>query len=358
MSTIQQSVKTGSVAALAALLLSACTTTPITGLPPVPVLASGETMPVGTANQDAADDPAIWRNAQNPAASLIIGTDKKAGLYSYNLKGEVLNFIAAGELNNVSVHDGDHGLIALASDRTDPLNSKIAIFTVDKQNGALAKIGSVPSGPGEAYGLCLTPAPRIAMVGAPDALSVYAATKEGTVQQVMLTHKNGNIESRMGASWKIATQPEGCVIDPATGLLYVGEEVRGIWRIDPAQPDKAPEMFAEIDNQQMVADVEGLAIAPEGPHGGYLIASSQGDNAFAVYNLNDGTYRGRFRIVDGAIDGAVETDGIEVALGNFGPDYPQGLFVAQDGENDRVNGQATQNFKLVSWAAIKAALGL
>jgi len=358
MKTVDNSMRIGSAAALAALLISACAMIPVTGLPPAPVMASGETVPVGTTNWDAADDPAIWRNVADPAASIIIGTDKKAGLYSYNLNGEMLDFIAAGALNNVSVHDGDHGLIALASDRGDSLNSHIAIFSVDKQSGALAKIASVPSGPGEAYGLCVTPAPRIAMVGAPDALSVYAAIEDGTVQQIMLTHKDGKVESHIGGSWKIASQIEGCVIDPATGLLYVGEEKRGIWRIDPAQPDKAPEMFAEIDNQQMVADVEGLAIAPEGPDGGYLIASSQGDNAFAVYNLNDGAYRGRFRIVDGAIDGAVETDGIEIVLGNFGPDYPQGLFIAQDGQNGVVNGRATQNFKLVSWAAIKAALGL
>jgi 3-phytase len=41
-------------------------------------------------------------------------------------------------------------------------------------------------------------------------------------------------------------------------------------------------------------------------------------------------------------------------LGDFGPDYPQGLFVAQDGDN----APATQNFKYVSWAKVKTALGL
>ena len=45
------------------------------------VQATAETEPVGTTHQDAADDPAIWRNAANPAASLIVATDKKAGLH-------------------------------------------------------------------------------------------------------------------------------------------------------------------------------------------------------------------------------------------------------------------------------------
>src|SRR3546814_4406374 len=38
----------------------------ISGLPPVPVSASGETQPVGTNRADAADDPAIWVDPANP----------------------------------------------------------------------------------------------------------------------------------------------------------------------------------------------------------------------------------------------------------------------------------------------------
>ena len=62
----------------------------------------------------------------------------------------------------------------------------------------------------------------------------------------------------------------------------------------------------------------------------------------------------RFRIGGGAIDGTSDTDGIELALGDFGPDYPKGLLVAQDGDN----APDTQNFKYVSWAKALAALDL
>ena len=41
------------------------------------VAATAETEPVGTVNRDAADDPAIWRNPADPAASLIVATDKR-----------------------------------------------------------------------------------------------------------------------------------------------------------------------------------------------------------------------------------------------------------------------------------------
>jgi 3-phytase len=55
-----------SVAAVA-FLLGACATTPTQSpLPTAQVTASGETVAVGTVNDDAADDPAIWRNAANP----------------------------------------------------------------------------------------------------------------------------------------------------------------------------------------------------------------------------------------------------------------------------------------------------
>ena len=115
-----------------------------------------------------------------------------------------------------------------------------------------------------------------------------------------------------------------------------------------------PVRMAAADGRHLVADAEGLALAPAGAAGGYLLVSSQGDNAYSLYRLEDGRFVGRFRIAAGSLGSVEETDGIELALGDFGPSYPGGLFVAQDGENL----PAAQNFKLVPWAAIAAALGL
>ena len=55
-----------------------------------------------------------------------------------------------------------------------------------------------------------------------------------------------------------------------------------------------------------------------------------------------------------AVGSTEETDGIDVVTGDFGSDFPGGLFVAQDGQN----APSAQNFKLAAWADIKAALGL
>ena len=154
---------------------------------------------------------------------------------------------------------------------------------------------------------------------------------------------------------KLGTQSEGCVVDDRTGILYVAEEDVGLWKFDAA-PDGpvTATALAKADGKEIVIDAEGLALAPSGADGGYLVVSSQGDNAYAVYKLPEASYVGRFRIGDGAVDSVQETDGVELMLGDFGPQFPAGLFVTQDGDNL----PATQNFKLTSWADIVAALGL
>ena len=339
------------------LAISACAATPrpaiVQPLPATNVPATAETDPVGTALADAADDPAIWRNPANPSASLIVGTDKKAGLYSYGLDGNTRSFIAAGALNNVDLRGGVRWggrdvILVAASDRTDPMKPKVALFTLDGATGALAQIGSFDSGAaGEAYGFCL----GRHRGGMPLA---YIVTKAGTVLELALSDDPSKPLTLL-RTFGVATQTEGCVVDDRTGQFYLGEEDVGVWRFDlnAARPTAIP--FAKVgEGQGLVADVEGLALAPMGEKGGYLVASSQGDNAYVLLDLSDGSLKGRFRIQGGAVDGTVETDGIELALGDFGPDYPAGLFVAQDGDNL----PEAQNFKLVSWASVKAALGL
>ncbi|MHA6718444.1 phytase [Sphingomonas sp. RS6] len=322
-------------------------------LPAVDVYATGETAPVGTGNADAADDPAIWRNPADPAASLILGTDKKAGLYVYGLDGVVRDFAPAGALNNVDLRDvtrADGGSMILvgASDRTDRAKPRIALFVLDGRMGKLTPLGSdlfLPAShaPAEAYGFCMGAA------RSPGELArAFVIMKDGEVAEARLVEQGGAIRPVYLRSMKLGTQSEGCVVDDATGMLYVAEEDVAIWRfaLDDAQP--AAERFASVGAKDgLVDDIEGLAVA-----GDMLVASSQGDNAYAVFDKASGALRGRFRIADGAIGGTSDTDGIELMLGDFGPRFPRGLFVAQDGNN----APRAQNFKLVGWDAIESAL--
>ncbi|WP_086607220.1 phytase [Erythrobacter donghaensis] len=328
-------------------IAAACATVPpaITGDPTVSVTARAETPPVGTANADAADDPAIWRNAADPAASLIVGTDKKGGLYVYNLKGEQVSFLAAPGLNNVDLIQTGASIWIVASDRSDLATAHLSITLFHPWKLEFDATQRVPVGPGEGYGLCL------GMLASDGSFTAFSAPKNGVIYQTRISeghHGDAIAESSVLAS--VPSQPEGCVVDDRTGTLYVGEEAAGIWAIDIATGSK--EIVAPVGTGMLVADVEGLAIAPEGKDGGYLVASSQGDNAYAVYRLPGMEPLGRFRIAAGAFGATEETDGIALDPRDFGPDFPGGLFIAQDG----INPPRAQNFKYVRWDDVLAAL--
>ena len=336
-------------AALTALLLAGCASVPAaTPIAAPTVAASAETDPVDSTS-DAADDPAIWRNAANPAASLVIGTDKQAGIHVYDLAGRRLSFTPAARLNNVDLRETGGRVIVAASDRADKAQAHVALFTLDTVARRLVPMGRYPVGAGEAYGMCLwTRASDKALFG-------FVVLKDGRIDQVRIDLSGATPRVETVRSMKLGSQAEGCVVDDRTGLLYVAEEDVGLWRFaaDPAAPGTATPI-ARVDGRTLVADAEGLALAPRGAKGGYLVVSSQGDNAYTLYRLPGVTYAGRFRIGGGAIDGTSDTDGIELALGDFGPAYPRGLFVAQDGDN----APDTQNFKYVGWDKVVKALGL
>ncbi len=313
------------------------------------VQATAETEPVGTAREDAADDPAIWRNPANPAASLVVATDKKAGLHVYGLGGKSLAFDPAGKLNNVDLIDlGERGILVAASDRNDEANAKLQLYRLDPAGPRLIKLGSVAAGKGEAYGICLSPA-------ADGTVHAYSVLKEGLIEQLALSFDGKSVSGKTVRSLRVPSQPEGCVVDTRTNSLFVGEEKAGIWRFDSRAEGAADgKLVAKVDRKNLVADVEGLALSPEGADAGWLIASSQGDNSFAIYRLPDMGLAGRFRIAKGQYGSVEETDGIALALGDFGPAFPGGLFVAQDGENQ----PHAQNFKLLPWATITGAVKL
>lgn len=317
------------------------------------VRATAETAAVASA-QDAADDPAVWRNAADPAASLIVATDKQAGLYVYGLDGKTRSMLNAGRVNNVDLRDGvtiagQRGVLAGASDRTDLAQGKIALFRLDTATAALEPLAALPIAAGEAYGFCFW------RRAADQALFAFLIMKDGAVVQAQLDLTGAAPTAKVVRTVKLGTQSEGCVADDRTGMVYVAEEDVGVWSL-PADPasQAAPRAFAKVDNVRLFADAEGLALAPAGTAGGHLIVSSQGDSAYTAYRLEDGAYAGRFRIVAGAFGATSDTDGIEVALGDFGPAFPHGLMIAQDGDN----APAAQNFKLVPWDRIRDALGL
>lgn len=321
-------------------ILSACATE---DLPTV--YATAQTEPVATFD-DAADDPAIWLHPQDPSQSLVIGTDKRAGLYVYDLGGSVKQFLPSGQPNNVDLRqgvvlpDGWAGDLAAATDRAD---NTIALFAVSE--AGVAKAGSFASSVVEPYGLCM---------GMVDGAAVaFGAYKTGELIHYEISGASAGAEV---ARINFDTQLEGCVFDDEMQALYVGEEARGVWRVDYASGGPGePVLVDEVAGVSGVkADVEGLALYKTGDGTGYLIASSQGNNSYAVYDRAEGNrFIGRFAVGEGMdIDGAQETDGIEATSASLGDAYPKGVLVVQDGQN-RLRG-TPQNFKIVDWRDIEA----
>jgi 3-phytase len=91
---------------------------------------------------------------------------------------------------------------------------------------------------------------------------------------------------------------------------------------------------------------------------GYLIASNQGEDNYALYRREgNNEFLGKVHIVANealGIDGASETDGLDVVSAPLGAQFPAGLLVVQDGRN--VMPAARQNFKFVSWQAVLDSL--
>jgi len=302
------------------------------------VAAAVETEPVNTGG-DSADDATLWVNPSDPAQSLVIGTNKKRGLAVYDLTGKEIQFLADGQMNNVDHRD----TLVTASNRS---NNSIAIYRINVETRRLENVAAEEIKTIEAYGSCMYKSSKTGKV-------YYIVTsKLGVFEQYELFDTGKGVSAKRVRQIKVGSQLEGCVADDELGYLYVGEEDVGIWKYS-AEPDADPAR-KEVDRARpggsLVADVEGLTIAYGSNGKGYLIASSQGNSTYAIYRREgDNTYVKSFRIVAGSIDQVTETDGIDVTTANLGPRFPHGVFIAQDGADDK----GKQNFKLVPWQLIE-----
>lgn len=332
-------------------------------VPPPPartVTATVETAPVLSAG-DAADDPAIWANPVDPSASLVVATDKKSGISLYDMQGRLLQHLPDGKMNNVDLRegfmlDGEPVVLVTASDRT---RKAIAIYRLDTAARRLVDVadGVQPTDQGDPYGLCMYRSARSGKT------YVFINDSNGEKRQwELIDAGNGRVRAERVRDFAFASQAEGCVADDAAGVLYVNEEDVGVWRLD-AEPDGGAAMIAVdsvADNPAIKDDMEGIGLYDLGDGRGYLVASSQGNNSYAVYRREgDQAYLGSFTVIaDGqrGIDGISETDGLEVTSANLGPGFEHGAMIAQDGRN--VLPGELQNYKYVPWQRIAEVLGL
>lgn len=288
---------------------------------------------------DAADDPAIMHTANGTL--WIAGTDKQQGLRIYDTQGKQIHFLDRGRVNNVdSLALSDNRFLLAATNRT---TRSIDIFLAEPDNNYIEFIHAIDLSLEDPYGLCMGKNDQNQPV-------VFAGDSEGLVQHWLL-----NSDFRGGkllAEYAFDSQTEGCVYDVLSGQLYVGQEDKGIWKINPISGDM--QLIETMAQGNLVADVEGLDIYYGDQQ--YLIASSQGDNSYVVYQLTPWKMLSKFRIgpnTDTGLDGASETDGLAVSALAMTA-YPQGILVVQDGRNRSPAGN--QNFKIINWQKIDKLL--
>ncbi len=353
-------VDSGAPATLAEARPEAASALPVASLSPVAsplpvttlaVTATIETAPVPSGG-DAADDPAIWVNPKDPAQSAIVGTNKQGGIAVYSLDGKQLQYLPDGMMNNVDLRTGfslggQEIVLVAANNRKD---NSIALYRLNTSTRMLENVAARTIVTVATYGCCLYRSKKSGKV------YYFVTSKTGEAEQwELFDNGSGKVDAKNVRKFKLATQIEGCVADDELGHLYIGEEAVGIWKYG-AEPD-AGESRVQIDKAgpegHLVADVEGLTIAYGKDGTGYLIVSSQGNNSYVVYRREqNNAYVKTFSITAGNdIDGTEDTDGIDVTMANLGPAFPMGVFVAQDGFNDKGN----QNFKFVPFHLIIAA---
>jgi 3-phytase len=311
-----------------------------------------ETDPVPSRG-DAADDPAIWTHPRRPRRSTVIGTDKDGGIAVYDLAGRELQYRQDGDINNVDLRErfplaGRRVTLVAATNRS---RQAVSLYTVGPISRRLRLLDPVAATPDLGVnGICM-------YRGSGDrAFYFFVTGLQGEVEQWRVrSNRHGRIGAERVRRFKLESSAEACVADDARGRLYVAEETRGIWSFGAKPGAGRGRRLVEgtDDDGSLVADVEGLAIAGAGDTG-ELIASSQGSNSYAVYELARGNdYRGSFRMEAGRrIDGAEETDGIEVTASRLGPGFRHGLFAAQDDDN----GDENQNFKLMPRCSPRSVL--
>lgn len=355
-SRLRRALISGGLSVLGVLTAAALETTDPLGPPIARPEARVQTQPVPHRG-DAADDPAIWIHPRDPALSLVLGTDKKGGLHAYNVDGSEHQVVAdETRPNNVDVVYGFalHGRpvdLVVATTQAPEQGRGVKLWAVDTATRRLRDVtagGTMPVLDGDTpYGVCAYHSARTG------SFYVFVTGRDGRVEQYELRVAGrdaiGAIRRR---AFAVGSTAEGCVADDELGFLYLAEEGVGIWKLG-AEPDaggiRTGRLVARVGEQGLVADVEGLTLYHAASGRGYLIASSQGNDSYKVYErAGDNRFLMTIDPAGGRIDDVDHTDGIAVSNCPLGTPVSRGVFIAQDGHNAGGN----QNFKLYGWEDI------
>jgi len=280
---------------------------------------------------DDTDDMCIWIHPTDATLSTIIVADKAADTVAvFDIEGNVLQTIqlfqsptGSEQPGNIDLRygfslDGELVDIVALNQRSSSQGRGFRIYKIDPDTRLLTRIDDGAEMAHANYGMCLYKSPFTGKIYA-----FATSSSQGVEQYELVDNGEGQVSLIFVRAWT-QRKCEGAVADDELGYVYIAEEKSGLWRYD-AEPDGSIEgtNIAVVGENGYESDAEGATIyyAPDG--GGYIIASSQGNNTFLVYDrLPPHAYVKTF-----ALEGVEETDGVDVTNVNLGPTFPSGLFV-------------------------------
>jgi 3-phytase len=275
------------------------------------------------------DDMCLWTHPSVPSQSLVIASDKKGnGIFVYNLKGETVQMLPISKPGNIDIRQR----VAMGGETRDIVavnlrkERKIAVFKVNPMNSSLERIDKGDISTGSNYGGTLYRSPKT------QKLYFLCTSEDQNVEQFELSDDgHGHVAGHRVRNWAMG-KCEGAVGDDFHGKIYIAEEDNGIWELGGEPDDPTPgKLFVKLGDHGIQKDLEGITIYPTTKERGYLIVSSQGRNLFYVFDRQaPHKYLGAFQV-----QGAQTTDGIDVVSGDWGPQFPQGVFACHTDSNGR-----------------------
>ncbi|RYY30536.1 MAG: phytase [Sphingobacteriaceae bacterium] len=288
------------------------------------------------------DDPAIWLNPQNPAQSLVIGTDKNehGALYVFNLEGKIIADKVVRNLKRPNNVDIVYGLMLNGKPTdvavtTERMTHKLRLFSLPDMkpvdNGGL-EVFSGETGPEyrDLMGIALYTAKngnRYAIVGRKNGpltggyLWQYLLGDDGTGNvKLTLVRKFGEYSGKK--------EIESIAVDNELGYIYYSDEQVGV-RQYYADPEKGNQQLAIFGTAGFKADHEGISIYKQTATTGYILVSDQGANRFQIFS-REGTKGNPFahRLVKVVPVAARQSDGSDVTALPLNQKFKHGLFVA------------------------------
>jgi len=292
------------------------------------------------------DDPAIWIHPTDPAQSLILGTDKSGGLYTFDLAGRILadrTKTGLSRPNNVDIAqgvmlDGKSIDLAIVSERD---GGRVRLYRLPEvtavDGGGIEVFADDPPEWRMPMGVAFYHRPSDGRLFAIVSRKTGPAT--GYLWQY-LVKGDGNsgvtLEKvrQFGAFSGGEGEIEAISVDAQAGYVYYSDEWAGVrkYAADPDTPDAGTEL-ALFGTSGFKEDREGISIYKLDAHTGYILVSDQSANLFRVYP-REGSAKGPHDHPEIAVIpvSTLDSDGSEVTSTPLGPTFPHGLFVAMSEE--------------------------